>query len=163
VREAVFARLQVEIAGARVLDLFAGSGALALEALSRGAAFALCVEVQRRLATRLQRQVAALELGAQVEVRAMSAAALVSEPAREPFDIVFFDPPYADSTAMVDALAPALSRGGWLGEGALLVYEFERAGRRASWPVAYRSERQKHYGQTGVEFLRYRVSPPSAS
>ena len=161
VREAIFSRLQHDIGGARVLDLFAGSGALAIEALSRGAARVVCVERQRGLARHLEKQLATLELSAVSTVHQLDAAAYVGR-GDGPFDLVFFDPPYADSAALVAALAPALRAR--LSAGAIVVHEWSSAsGAAARWPEDYVSERRKRYGQTSVDFLRYATPEPAAT
>jgi 16S rRNA (guanine966-N2)-methyltransferase len=99
--------------GLRIADLFAGSGALGFEALSRGAAAATFVENNREAAAVIKRNAA--KLGASVELLAGSALSL---PRSEPFDLIFADPPYAhgSGTAVVEAVAAAdwLAPGGWM-------------------------------------------------
>jgi len=96
VRETLFNWLQPTLSGARCLDLFAGSGALGLEAASRGAAHVLLVERERLLVTALRTSVARLE-GAADKVEILEADALhwLSQPPSQTFDIVFLDPPFA--------------------------------------------------------------------
>jgi 16S rRNA (guanine966-N2)-methyltransferase len=112
VREALFAIL-ADVAGANVLDLYAGTGALALEALSRGAARAVLVEHDRAALESLRANVAALELGALAEVvplRLPRALANVLE--RGPFDLVLCDPPWADREAAGEVLGRLAAEGG---------------------------------------------------
>jgi 16S rRNA (guanine966-N2)-methyltransferase len=149
VREALFSMLahRGALAGARVLDAFAGSGALGLEALSRGAASALFVEKSREVARALAANVAALgvEPRARIVVRDATAAlrALESEGAR--FDLCFVDPPYA-SPLGGETLA-LLAGSGLLETGALLVAESDR--RHAPGPIAGLSlALERRYGDT---------------
>jgi 16S rRNA (guanine966-N2)-methyltransferase len=117
-RETLFSMLTSRIGSfddLRVADLFAGSGALGLEALSRGASHATFVENDRLALAAIRANVAALNAGASTEVRSLSAASL---PPAQCFDLVFADPPYAagSGTAVVNAVREAawLGRGGWL-------------------------------------------------
>jgi 16S rRNA (guanine966-N2)-methyltransferase len=118
VRETLFSMLTSRLGsfeGLRVADLYAGSGALGLEALSRGAAFATFVETDRAAAGAIRRN--AEGLGAAERVRILGGSALAL-PASDPFDLIFADPPYASGsgTAVVDAVARAnwLAPGGWM-------------------------------------------------
>jgi 16S rRNA (guanine(966)-N(2))-methyltransferase RsmD len=112
VRAAVFNLLGQFFDGGDVLDLYAGTGALALEALSRGCARATCVEADRRAAELLSRNAAALGFGAAVTVRREPVEAALPR-LRGPFDLVFLDPPYAEGPAAALALlGPLLAPGG---------------------------------------------------
>jgi 16S rRNA (guanine966-N2)-methyltransferase len=115
-RETLFNWLQPALPGARVLDLFAGSGALGLEALSRGASEALLVERDPKLAESLRQTVARLHAGAEAQVVAADALAFLCAPLHGRFDIVFADPPFAANLwpAAFDALAPWLAGDAWL-------------------------------------------------
>lgn len=125
VREAVFAILG-EITGAAVLDLFAGSGALGIEALSRGAASATFVEHAPAALTALDRNLAALELGpCSRVVRGDALAALRGARARgDKYDLVFLDPPYAQAGSLAASLAGALVQ--LLAPGARVLSESDR-------------------------------------
>ena len=116
VRETLFNWLQGILPGARVLDLFAGSGALGLEAVSRGAADAVLVERDPRLAESLRATVARLGAGNQVEVACADALAWLRSPPRRAFDVVFVDPPFAAGLwePVLAALEPWLSPEAWL-------------------------------------------------
>src|SRR5204863_5144267 len=108
-------------AGARVLDLFAGTGALGLEALSRGAAFALFVDQSAEARALIRENVAALGLGGVTRIFRRDATRLGAAHPVEPFSLVFLDPPYRAGLAE-KALAAARD-GGWLKPGALIVVE----------------------------------------
>lgn len=126
-REAVFNLLahrgDLSLAGARVIDLFAGSGALGFEAMSRGAAFCLFVETDSAARGAIRDNIEALGLFGATRLHRRSATALGEKPAGlgDPFTLAFLDPPYRKDLAP-PALA-ALRDGSWLGEGALVVIE----------------------------------------
>jgi 16S rRNA (guanine966-N2)-methyltransferase len=157
VREALFSALENEpgLHGARVLDLCAGSGALGLEALSRGAAHALFVESDRRAATVLRRNVSDLGLGG--EVRAAAVAAVLGGAAGpEPFDVVLIDPPYAMGDDEIAGWLAAAQRGGWLAEDATVVVERDARSGAFGWPPGFRGVRERRYGDTVLHVgLRY--------
>lgn len=116
VRETLFNWLQPVLPGARVLDLFAGTGALGLEALSRGAREALLIERDPKLAASLQAAVARLKAEDQATVVRADALAFLRAPLHGRFDVVFLDPPFADNLwpAAIAALPPWLSDRAWL-------------------------------------------------
>ncbi|MGQ0773066.1 MAG: 16S rRNA (guanine(966)-N(2))-methyltransferase RsmD [Pseudonocardiales bacterium] len=158
VREAVFSTIQArrDLHGARVLDLYAGSGALGLEALSRGAAYVRFVESDRRAAAVLRRNVEALGLGgpggaaAQVNVAAV-AAVLAGNP-DQPYDVVLADPPYALDTDALSGVLDDLARGGWLASGALLVVERPARAVAPTWPDGVAALTVRRYGDTAVHY-----------
>jgi 16S rRNA (guanine966-N2)-methyltransferase len=115
-RETLFNWLQPALPGARVLDLFAGSGALGLEALSRGAREALLVERDPRLAESLRATIERLHAGDEARPLRADALALLRAPLQGRFDIVFVDPPFDDGlwSAVLEALPPWLSDDAWL-------------------------------------------------
>jgi len=116
VRETLFNWLQPVLPGARVLDLFAGTGALGLEALSRGAREALLVERDPKLAASLQATVIRLRAEDRASVVRADALAFLRAPLHGRFDVVFLDPPFADGLwpAAIAALRPWLSDRAWL-------------------------------------------------
>ncbi|MBE7188767.1 16S rRNA (guanine(966)-N(2))-methyltransferase RsmD [Jatrophihabitans endophyticus] len=123
-REAMFNTLAstIRLDGARVLDLFAGTGAVGLEALSRGAAEAVFVEKNRAALDVLRRNVDAVGLpGAVIDPRHVSL--VLGGGTDAPFDLVFADPPYADSDASVEQLLLALCVEGWLAPDGVVVLE----------------------------------------
>jgi len=144
VRETLFNWLRNSIAGARCLDLFSGSGALAFEALSRGAREVVCVEQERQVVAQLHQAAAMLGAsGAQI-VRGSADVYLATEMPR-PFDIVFLDPPF--ELGQLQRICPLLESRGWLAEGANIYLEAERD--LAEWPVPSNWEilRDKTAGQ----------------
>ncbi len=153
VREALFSSLESELGGfdgLHVIDLFAGSGALGLEAMSRGAESATFVESDRRAATTIRRNIEALGLSGAV-VEAARAETFVQHPHPPPADLVFVDPPYALSTGAVAALVEALHR--HTAPDALFVVE--RATRDPFvWPDAVVGLRSKKYGETTLWYGR---------
>ncbi len=149
VREALFSMLEHRgaIAGARVLDAFAGSGALGLEALSRGAASVLFVEKSRSAARTLGENITAFGVAARARIvqRDTMLALRTLGSAREPFDLCFIDPPYASSLAA--ATLAALASGGLLSARAVLVAESDR--RHAPGPIAGLTlALERRYGDT---------------
>jgi len=153
VRETLFNWLSPAISGARCLDLFAGSGALGLEALSRGAARAVFVESEARTARDLE-QTLALWGGE----RARAAQVLVAEADRflsgEPatFDVVFLDPPYAQR--LLGPVAARLEAGGWLAPGALIYAECPAREPLPPWPASWTLTRSGRAGEVGYHLLR---------
>ena len=154
-RESIFDilehRFPGQIEGARVLDLFAGSGALAIEALSRGARFALFVDNGAEARAVLRANVEALALGAVTRIWRADAARLGSAPAGGPFALAFLDPPYGQGLAG-PALA-SLVEGGWLEPNALCVVE-DTAKFDIVAPVGLECIDQRSYGDTRIEVLR---------
>lgn len=149
-REGLFSTveaLQGTLAGARVLDLYAGSGAVGLEALSRGAAHVLLVESHPRAVRVVHRNVAAVGLpGAQV--RPVTVERLLPEGPGPggPYDLVVADPPYAMHPARLQEVLSAVRRG-WLAGGALVVVERSRRDQAPPWPRGYEALRCRRYGE----------------
>jgi len=150
VRETLFNWLSPVIRGARCLDLYAGSGALGLEAASRGAAEVVLVDADARVVAGLHRQVALL--GAQ-QVHVIQADVLRwLAGAASVFDIVFLDPPYR--RAMLSAGIRGLEQHGWLADDALIYLEAER-GLVPNLPDNWELLRSKHAGQVGYHLARH--------
>lgn len=135
--------------GARVLDLFAGTGALGLEALSRGAAHCLFIEESAEGRGLIRANVEALGLQGRTKIFRRDAAALGQAGTIAPFDLVFADPPYGKGLAE-RALASALD-GGWLGPAVLAVVE-EAAATPFHPPAGFRPVERRDYGDTSVTF-----------
>lgn len=154
VREALFSAVEsaVDLADARVLDLYAGTGALGLEALSRGAASALFVESAPGALAVLRKNVAAVGLPG--VVRAGRVAAVLATGSADPFDLVLADPPYvvADLTAELTALVT----GGWVGPGSFVIVERSRRAAALDWPEPLAAMKVRHYGETSLHWARWR-------
>jgi 16S rRNA (guanine966-N2)-methyltransferase len=155
VREALFNALEVagELQGARVLDLYAGSGALGLEALSRGAADALFVEADRRAVEVLRANVAAVRLGG--AVRAGQVETVLGGHADAPFDVVLADPPYSVEAARIGAVLGALGSGEWITDGGLVIVERALRDGDPDWPAGFDPLRTKRYGDTALHWAEY--------
>ncbi|WP_171054965.1 16S rRNA (guanine(966)-N(2))-methyltransferase RsmD [Mycobacterium sp. DBP42] len=152
VREAVFNALtaRLDFAGLAVLDLYAGSGALGLEALSRGATSATFVESDARAATVIAENIAALGVR-HATVRRGSVDTVLAGGATRPVDLVFADPPYDLDDAAVDAMLAALAGTGWVAAGTLVLVERRASSRPASWPTGWDELSTRRYGDTRVE------------
>ena len=155
-RETIFDILEHAYPGsieaASVIDLFAGAGALGLEALSRGAARALFVDQGAEARALLRQNIEALGLGGVTRVFRRDARRLGRAPKAERFGLAFLDPPYGQNLAP-PALAE-LARGEWLAPGALVVVE-ETAGGAVELPQSFREEQTRRYGDTQVVFARW--------
>ncbi|WIM88244.1 16S rRNA (guanine(966)-N(2))-methyltransferase RsmD [Candidatus Mycobacterium wuenschmannii] len=152
VRESLFNILaaRLDFTGLSVLDLYAGSGALGLEALSRGAASAAFVESDRRAATVLDRNIATLGLPG-ATVRRAQVAAMLAAHAAEPFDLVLADPPYEVDASEVEAILTALATNGWVSGGTVVVVERAAAGPALTWPGGWDPWEPRVYGDTRLE------------
>jgi len=159
VREAIFSALEAAdaIDGARVLDLYAGSGALGLEAASRGAAAVVLVERDARAAAICRRNAATIAArapkGAQprIEVAAQAVGSWLAGAVATSWDLVLIDPPYdvgeAEISAVLDALAPSLA------DGATVVVERSSRSPAPTPPEGLGLTRTKRYGETAVHYL----------
>jgi 16S rRNA (guanine966-N2)-methyltransferase len=139
------------IEGARVLDLFAGTGALGIEASSRGAAFTLFVDNGAEARALLRNNVEALGLGGVTKVYRRDATNLGPAHPMEPFSLAFLDPPYGRGLA--DKALASLRDGGWLTVGALLVVEEAKAAAFAV-PEGFEELERRAYDDTEFVFLR---------
>jgi 16S rRNA (guanine966-N2)-methyltransferase len=149
-REGLFATvlaLYGPLAGASVLDLYAGSGALGLEALSRGAARARLVEADPRAARVIRANAEALGLPGAEVVTGRVEVVLARGPGGPPFGVVVADPPYALAGEAVTAMLTALASGGWLAPGALLAVERSTRSGPVQWPEGYTQDRSRRYGE----------------
>lgn len=152
VRESLFNLLQarMDFDGIAVLDLYAGSGALGLEALSRGASSALLVESDRRAAAVIDANIAAL--GARGAVVRRGPVERVVQSAGRPVDLVFADPPYEVDAGAVARVLAALVANGWVRPGALAVIERAAGGPAIVWPHGWEADGERRYGDTRLEF-----------
>jgi 16S rRNA (guanine966-N2)-methyltransferase len=155
----VFNWLQFELAGARCLDLFAGSGALGFEALSRGAGEVVFVERDPASARAIRDMLAQLRCD-RGRVEQVDALAWLEcgPPASKPFDIVFLDPPYGE--AWLPVLAENLDRGGWLAPGAWIYLEDAATRGEPLLPSGWTLLRSKRAGDVGYHLARRGVSAP---
>jgi 16S rRNA (guanine966-N2)-methyltransferase len=144
------------IAGARVLDLFAGTGALGIEAISRGAAFALFVDNGAEARALLRNNVEALGLGGVTKVYRRDATHLGPAHPMAPFSLVFLDPPYAKKLA--EKALVSLREGGWLMGDALLIVEEAKAAEFAA-PSGFEEQERRVYDDTEFVFLRAVAQP----
>ncbi len=149
VREALFSALDARdlLAGARVLDLYAGSGALGLEALSRGAAAVVLVESDRGAASVVRANAEALGFGTTATVVTTTVERAVALPADVPFDLVLLDPPYAVDEAVLDRVLARLAQA-WLAPGAMVVLERSSRSPEPGWPARLVAEKPRRYGET---------------
>jgi 16S rRNA (guanine966-N2)-methyltransferase len=158
VREAMFNIIAhgldgIDLEGARVLDLFAGTGALGIEALSRGAKFCLFVEDGPEARGLIRQNVEAFGLTGVTKIFRRDATDLGPADRQGAFTIAFLDPPYGKGLAEL-ALASA-ARGGWLTDGALCVVE-EAKDADLQWPAGFVQFEQRSWGDTTANFLRFK-------
>ena len=154
-REGLFATIVSmtgSLAGARVLDLYAGSGAVGLEALSRGAEHVLLVESGPRAGRVIRDNIEAIGLaGAEVVTgrveRVLARGPALSGDNRGRYDIVFADPPYALAADEVSGMLVALADRGWLAPGALVIVERATRSGPVNWPAGFAADRARRYGE----------------
>jgi 16S rRNA (guanine966-N2)-methyltransferase len=156
VREALFNILthgidEFQIEGTRVLDLFAGTGALGLEALSRGAAYCLFVEDNADARGTIRENIEVLGLTGASKVWRRDATKIGPAATMPPFQLVFADPPYGKGLG--ELALGAAAEGGWLSSGAVCVVE-ERADAELEFPAVFVALDARHYGDTALHFLR---------
>jgi 16S rRNA (guanine966-N2)-methyltransferase len=156
VREALFSALEAQLGsltGSRFLDLYAGSGAIGLEAVSRGAGVLTAVESNRRTARLVQDNAATLGFG-NVEVIAQPVARVLALNPRAPYDVVFADPPYPMANEEVEEGLALLVGHGWLATGSVLVVERSARSVEPAWPAGLVRERERRYGETVLWYVR---------
>ncbi len=155
VRESLFNVLtaSVELTGASVLDLYAGSGALGLEALSRGAASVLFVESDQRAAAVIAQNIEAL--GAEgATLRRETVAAVLAAGSDRPVDLVLADPPYDVDAAEVGSMLAVLAAGGWVAPGSVVVVERRTSSPPLTWPEGWSAWPERRYGDTRLEMAQ---------
>ena len=155
-RETLFSMLTSRLGsfeGLQVLDLFSGSGALGLEALSRGAAYCVFVEQDRAALEALESNIAKLGAGSQSEVRRGSA--LMLGPARKQFDLILMDPPYGTGAGSV--ALDKLARLGWIAPGALI--SIETGNREDTEVKGFEIDTIRDIGKARVTLLRPESKP----
>lgn len=154
VREALFGALgsRRDLAGSRFLDLYAGSGAVGLEARSRGAAAVLLVESHPPAVRAIRANIAALGFDTGIRLTTSRVERVVSGPADRPYDLVFADPPYSLSDAAVAAVLADLSVNGWLAATAVVVVERSTRSGQPPWPPGLAPTVQRKYGETTLHY-----------
>lgn len=155
-RESLFniVTARVDLTGLAVLDLYAGSGALGLEALSRGAASALFVESDQRTAAVIARNIETVGLPG-ATLRRGAVAAVLAGGAPAPVDLVLADPPYDVATEELEAVVGALAAHGWLREGAVAVLERAANSAPLRWPEGWSGWPERAYGDTRLELAEF--------
>jgi 16S rRNA (guanine966-N2)-methyltransferase len=143
------------VGGARVLDLFAGTGALGIEAISRGAAFCLFIDNGAEARALLRQNVEALGLGGVTKVYRRDATALGPVHPHEPFTLAFLDPPYGQGLA--DKALASLRDGGWLVPGALVVVE-EAVAAKLATPDGFDEFERRAYDDTEFVVMRKKAN-----
>ncbi|MGL4304695.1 MAG: 16S rRNA (guanine(966)-N(2))-methyltransferase RsmD [Mycobacteriaceae bacterium] len=156
VREALFSAIEarIDLADIAVLDLYAGSGALGLEALSRGAAEVLLVESDARAVATIEKNI--VELGLSGAVVRQSTVNAVLSTVHHRYDLVFIDPPYAVDSDEVSAVLLRLSDG-WLNDGGLVAVERSSRSAITQWPHNWGEHRSKKYGETRIDLATVTV------
>ncbi|HET7326955.1 MAG TPA: 16S rRNA (guanine(966)-N(2))-methyltransferase RsmD [Nocardioidaceae bacterium] len=158
VREAVFSAVEHQLgtlAGKHVLDLYAGSGALGLEAVSRGATSAVLVEHDRRVGDTLRANIASLDLrSATLRLGRVERVVASGPPRGRLFDVVFLDPPYPLGNDEVVAVLRLLLENRWLALDALMVVERSSRSADLAWPPGLEATRSRRYGETCVWYGR---------
>ncbi|GAA2671849.1 MULTISPECIES: 16S rRNA (guanine(966)-N(2))-methyltransferase RsmD [Actinoplanes] len=156
VREAFFSSLHTmtDLSGARFVDLYAGSGAVGLEALSRGAVHTLLVEAEPKAARVIRENIATLRVTDQARLVTAKVLQVVGEaPTGGPYDVVFADPPYALGNDEIDGVQQGLLANGWLAPDAVVV--FERSKRtELTWVDGLEEDRTRRYGETTIWYGR---------
>ena len=152
VREALFNVLAVrrDFDGLRVLDLYAGSGALGLEALSRGAASVTFIDSDRRAAEVIGRNIDVVGLPG-ATVRRAAVATVLAARAPEPVDLVLADPPYEVAAGEVDQVLADLGHNGWVDAGSVVVVERPYSSPALTWPQGWTVWPPRRYGDTRLD------------
>jgi len=149
-REGLFATISSiagSLDGARVLDLYAGSGAVGLEALSRGAGHVLLVEQGARAVRVIKENISSIGLPGAVLAADRVERVLARGPDGNRYDVVFADPPYALADAAVERALTLLGETGWLAPGALVVVERATRSGPVNWPDGFVPDRERRYGE----------------
>jgi 16S rRNA (guanine966-N2)-methyltransferase len=157
VREALFSALEtmIDLSGARVADFFAGSGAVGLEALSRGADHALLVESDARAARVIRDNIVALRVGSAARlVTGKVSQVLTGPPDGGAYDLVFADPPYAVGDDEIEEMLKALLANAWLAPDAVVAVERSSRGDPLSWVDGITADRSRRYGETTLWYGR---------
>ena len=161
VREALFSSIEAwcgSLHGLRFLDLYAGSGAVGLEAWSRGADVVTLVEHNRRTAGLIEQNVKALGVD-RAEVICATTAATLARPPAAAYDVVFLDPPYPLEDASLAEELALLAAQGWLAAGAMVVVERSSRSPEPGWPAGVERSRSRKYGETTLWYGHAAATP----
>ncbi|MEX0605770.1 MAG: 16S rRNA (guanine(966)-N(2))-methyltransferase RsmD [Marinobacter sp.] len=158
-RETLFNWLNFHLAGSHCLDLFAGSGALGLEALSRGAADVTLVDHTPALIKALKDNLQVLK-STRGQVVCQSADQFLSQPASHAFDIIFMDPPFREG--WLEKLFPVIAKNGWVRPGGWIYVEHESEVTTPTVPASWQLHRQKIAGQVAYNLFRVNDKPADA-
>lgn len=160
-REAIFSTLTSEFGeftGLNFLDLFAGSGAIGLEALSRGALLVHAVEKDfsaQRTITANDEIVSAAKPAGKFTLFSMSAENFASDHSLIKYEIIYIDPPYDYSNEDLEELLKKLHQGDFLSDDALIAVERTSRSKEPNWPIGYELSRTKNYGQAKIFYLNH--------
>lgn len=157
VRESLFGRLHtlMDWPGARVLDLFAGSGALGLEACSRGAEHVLAIERHRPTGALLVRTIRDLDVADRVQVRIAPVDRVLEQGTDQPYDLVLADPPYPLTDEELTHTLDLLATHGWLAPDALLVIERSSRSPQPTWPQGVHHVDSRTYGESTLHLAEH--------
>jgi 16S rRNA (guanine966-N2)-methyltransferase len=150
VKEALFASLGVRVEDAAVLDLYAGSGSLAIEALSRGARSAVLVDQAHQSLRAIHTNLTTTGFDEEARVVRRPVASYLHDPAQPgaPFDLVFLDPPYDDPSGEISRYLAALAEPGWLSTNAIVVVERRKSSEPLTFPDPWQIQTSRAYGDT---------------
>jgi 16S rRNA (guanine966-N2)-methyltransferase len=166
-REGLFSSLLAmhgSLAGATVLDLYAGSGAVGLEALSRGASDVLLVESDREAAQVIRRNIETVGMPGARLIQDRVDRVLKRGPGdAAPRQLVFADPPYSTSDGELTAALEMLAGGGWLAVRAVVVVERDTRSGPPAWPAGYSLDRSRRYGETTLWYGSASGDTPAAA
>ncbi len=157
VKETLFNWLATDVRHSRCLDVFAGSGSLGFEALSRYASYVMMIEQEPKAARQLQQNLQTLQC-TQAQVVCRDALQVLQQPCTESFELVFLDPPFRKE--LLSQVIPLLEQQGWLADSALIYLERENEGTPPVIPANWQLLKDKQAGQVCYQlYLRERPSP----
>lgn len=152
IKQVIFSSLGEDIADTLVLDLFAGTGSLGIEALSRGAKEAVFVEKESRCAAAITDNLALCEFAGQGRVVRLEVDSFLAQPPTAAFDLILADPPYEKIRSSLDTSPFLAAVRPWLKPGGTFVWEHYSA-QKLKEPVGWTILRDRDYGETGLTFL----------
>lgn len=159
VRETLFSWLLPQLPGSRCLDLFAGSGALGLEALSRGAVHATFVDQSSRLCRALAQNLALLGASGRADIHTQACLDFLALGTAQPYQLIFMDPPYG--LGLIQPICQSLVQHGWLAPQAMICVEQESTAPTPAVPAGWHLHRHKQAGQVSVFVYQSTGSKPN--